>query len=479
MKVMKKCHQSSQYPASEGEKVEENLGNARKSQKVGINEGGGNFSQNSTGSEADFVYTSDNETNFAKLLMKRKTQKKSVSCEGDAGRKIPQGDVIESGSDYDSEEISQNNTAQTQFGGVEIEESIFDEGEYISLSAKEKTALSKDVEYLIPSRDSTQSESDLKYLDDDKESDTRKFDSQDISSSNSNFEFFNPVITLDSNDKTITPKRKPPYMTEIVKFLFANEELKDPTQLPFYGNPRDSTKPMEIGPRILKVQTLTCSGLKIHKSELNVLGTEERRKMKLFSAAKEIKEYRYSLVTDEDVVIKPLQRVPPSSAVFRWFESQKYPVKKDCKKAKKIKVTVPSSQKEDDESNEECSMSLTLETTSSNDVIENFSINTLSDASANFVVDLDRITAEEIQSNSETSSKSSQNQKTLSSSNELPVVNRPSYDNSCQIKGPTLENTFAFSHSIENLKNANLDETVSEIVFTYLIYVLLTFYCSL
>lgn len=310
-------------------------------------------------------------------------------------------------------------------------------------------------------------------------------------SENSNGRKLNPIISL-VDSKIIFPEQKPPTRRQIQASLSANNNWKEPTEIPFYGDPRDLTKPMETGPLVLKVESNAVAGLKEFKSGLNICGTEDIRAQILRVERKEIK-FRYLLAGDKEMTITPLKKPPCRSTIFKLSGSKSESNKNKKMFESKTKLILPLSPGQESCSEDELEISLSL--TTSEDV--EHEIYLCSDKQKNLKnscgsssegrSSADSSNAQNCSVSKATSFKKRKTFKRQSVREKLkPISEEPkssnsgstddnaevlkqyksSSDNSFQIRGVTLDNTYGFENSIENHLNLKLTHTVSWICFS-------------
>lgn len=158
---------------------------------------------------------------------------------------------------------------------------------------------------------------------------------------------------------TFVPKTKPPTIEEVKSSLVQYEIPETLAQIPFYSNPSDISKPMEIGCRLLKIENYSIAGLKTHKSSLDVLGTEERRNLNLNFQKKGNQSLRSALITDREIVLKPLKRPPPLSEVLKWSKTKTDKKEEKQEESAKKKILMPASPDQDSGSDDDLTLTLT------------------------------------------------------------------------------------------------------------------------
>lgn len=132
--------------------------------------------------------------------------------------------------------------------------------------------------------------------------------------------------------RTFQPEVSPPSRSDVANSLNECEQLESTGPVPHYSNFKDVTKRMEVGNKVLKVEH-HFSGLKTHKSWMNLIGIEDRRKIRL--AGSDFP--RSSLVRGGLVVLKPMLRPPTRNEVKEWNSK---PDVKVIEKTPKVKMLV-------------------------------------------------------------------------------------------------------------------------------------------
>lgn len=148
------------------------------------------------------------------------------------------------------------------------------------------------------------------------------------------------VLTQSSpKSRIFTPKTAPPSKADVLLTLFECEELESTGVTPFYSNIKDSTKRLEVGSKVLKLDH-RYADLKTHRSSLNIVGIEDMRKALL--GGDDIP--RAALIEDRHVVLTPLEKPPTRKEILGW--TQQPEITKSVEKTK-LKVLMPGGDESD------------------------------------------------------------------------------------------------------------------------------------
>ncbi|KAJ3664973.1 hypothetical protein Zmor_000501 [Zophobas morio] len=211
--------------------------------------------------------------------------------------------------------------------------------------------------------------------------------------------------------RIITPVLRPPTRAEVVSSL---DQLNIPHvryQTPFYSDPADATGSIEVGHRVLKIPTKTIMDLEDCKTRYD--GIDAYRKTKMPANMKwtreNVNKIKLSYCSENSRIIEPVKHPPTRKEVEDWLKRQREPRKSEVKEAKKERVIIPGSPEDD---NSEMELTLTLSPCEGN-----------------------------------------------SGKCESPVLGKSSRkrkkrDDSCRITGKSLDNTYGFKVTPENLQEA-------------------------
>lgn len=234
------------------------------------------------------------------------------------------------------------------------------------------------------------------------------------------------------------PVSNPPTRAEILDSLqrFDLPEIKH--QLPFYSNPEDVTRKIEVGNAVLKVlsnASVHCSPFQSSFNPLNISEVQYKTKKAL-------------LMTSNTIVVTPAKEPPTRKEVEKWLiqKAQTKP-KETTVKAKKIKVKLPISQEDKELSDDSISISPCSPESTSKTVSEDSSESLSRSGSPvlgkkNKKIKLRRRKA---------CSKDKIHENLRKSIVEAQFL--ANVTNDCQISTATLNNTHGFKLSLENLQD--------------------------
>ncbi|XP_044259688.1 DNA polymerase zeta catalytic subunit [Tribolium madens] len=211
----------------------------------------------------------------------------------------------------------------------------------------------------------------------------------------------NSTPKTDANYFLITPSVRPPTRSEVFQNLESLGLPRVVYETPFYSDVSDVTSSVEIGHSVLKIPSKTTAHLEEFQGLCAGLETYRRKKMppSIKFTNENVKKVKLSFCSADQILITPLNPAPSICDAEIWLKNRT--VTKPEVRSEKIKITLPVSPDRLEESDMELTLSL-----SADELIE---------------------------------------------SQPVKITKK---DNSCQITGTSLNNTYGFKMTPENYQNA-------------------------
>lgn len=278
-----------------------------------------------------------------------------------------------------------------------------------------------------------------------------------------------PLDSAEDSNRTITddtltlfskPKFNPPTRGAVVTSLNKYNLLHVKHQDPYYSNVEDVTTGIEVGLALLKVLSKSTIHLTEFETKLDSINTIRKSHMNKVSHnmkwnQNNINNLALSFITNRTALLTPIRKPPSKQDVINWIMDKNKKQVTPVKKPEKVKVFIALSQSEDDE---DMNMTLTLspyspECSQKDDDIPQTPKSSSQNSSTNSDTPKSSREGSPTLGKAKKKKKIMRGEKTVSLRKSI-LLSQEKAHNSCQLTGVSINNTFGFEKSVNNLQNA-------------------------